>query len=234
MADEERTGRTVSRGAEASLKAVDWWGFPALLKERESKTYRPKVLDDRIRRERTRTEVRLLVDARRLGVRTPIGGFLAGHGVRIIFAEPGIVLATIFVTFPIAARELIPVMQASGRDEEEAAAVLGARGWQTFFRVTLPNVKWGLLYGLVICNARAMGEFGAVSVVSGHVRGLTNTMPLYVEILYNDYQFSAAFAVASLLTSLALITLVAKRLLGGQIKPRNLPEESEPAEREAA
>ena len=168
------------------------------------------------------------------GAQGYIGDWLAVHGLKIIFAAPGIVLATIFVTFPFIARELIPVMEAAGLEEEQAALTLGASGWQTFFRVTLPNVKWGLLYGLVICNARAMGEFGAVSVVSGHVRGLTNTMPLYVEIQYNDYQFSAAFAVASLLTSLALITLVAKRLLGGQIKPRNLPEESEPAEREAA
>ena len=120
-------------------------------------------------------------------------------------------LATIFVTFPFVARELIPVMEATGTDEEEAAITLGATGWQTFFRITLPNVKWGLLYGVIICNARAMGEFGAVSVVSGHIRGLTNTMPLHVEILYNDYNFTAAFAVASLLTSLALVTLVAKR-----------------------
>ncbi len=130
---------------------------------------------------------------------------------------PGIVLATIFVTFPFVARELIPVMEAPGTDEEEAAITLGASGWQTFFRVTLPKIKWGLLYGVIICNARAMGEFGAVSVVSGHIRGLTNTMPLYVEILYNDYQFAASFAVASLLTLLALVTLVAKRLLGGNV-----------------
>ncbi len=121
---------------------------------------------------------------------------------------PGIVLATIFVTFPFVARELIPVMQAAGRDEEEAALVLGASGWQIFRRVTLPNIKWGLLYGVILCNARAMGEFGAVSVVSGHIRGLTNTLPLHVEILYNEYQFQAAFAVASLLALLALVTLV--------------------------
>lgn len=128
-------------------------------------------------------------------------------GIQIIFAVPGIVLATVFVTFPFIARELIPLMQAQGREEEEAAAVLGAGGLQTFWHVTLPNIKWGLLYGVILCNARAMGEFGAVSVVSGHIRGVTNTLPLHVEILYNEYQFSAAFAVASLLAFLALITL---------------------------
>jgi sulfate transport system permease protein len=149
-----------------------------------------------------------------LGVREPVGAWLASHGIRVIFAVPGIVLATMFVTFPFVARELMPVMQALGTEEEEAALVLGASGWQTFWRITLPNVKWGVLYGAILCNARAMGEFGAVSVVSGHIRGLTNTMPLYVEILYNDYQFAAAFAVASLLTLLALVTLVLKRLLG--------------------
>jgi len=154
-----------------------------------------------------------------LGVRAPLGGFLAAHGIKVIFAEPGIVLATIFVTFPLAARELIPIMQAVGSEEEEAAIVLGAGGWQMFFRVTIPNVKWGLLYGLVLCNARAMGEFGAVSVVSGHIRGHTNTMPLYVEILYNDYQFAAAFAVSSLLTLLAIATLVAKRFLERRVVP---------------
>jgi sulfate transport system permease protein len=154
-----------------------------------------------------------------LGVRAPLGGFLAAHGIRVIFAEPGIVLATIFVTFPLAARELIPIMQAVGSEEEEAAIVLGAGGWQMFFRVTIPNVKWGLLYGLVLCNARAMGEFGAVSVVSGHIRGHTNTMPLYVEILYNDYQFAAAFAVSSLLTMLAIATLIAKRFLERRVVP---------------
>ncbi len=126
---------------------------------------------------------------------------------------PGIVLATIFVTFPFVARELIPLMQAQGTDEEEAALVLGAGGWQTFFRITLPNIKWSLLYGVILCTARAMGEFGAVSVVSGHIRGETNTMPLHVEILYNEYNFAAAFAVASLLALLALVTLAAKRLL---------------------
>ncbi|WP_404980423.1 sulfate ABC transporter permease subunit CysW [Caballeronia sp. LZ019] len=135
------------------------------------------------------------------------GPWLASHDVQIIFAVPGIVLATIFVTFPFVARELIPLMQAQGNDEEEAAHVLGASGWQIFRRVTLPNVKWGLLYGVILCNARAMGEFGAVSVVSGHIRGQTDTMPLHVEILYNEYNFSAAFAVASLLALLALVTL---------------------------
>ena len=138
------------------------------------------------------------------------GPWLAAHGVKIIFAVPGIVLATIFVTFPFVARELIPLMQTQGRDEEEAAIVLGASGWQTFWRVTLPNIKWGLLYGVILCNARAMGEFGAVSVVSGHIRGQTNTMPLHVEILYNEYQFAAAFAVASQLAMLALVTLAIK------------------------
>lgn len=139
-----------------------------------------------------------------------IGPWLMAHDIKIIFAVPGIVLATIFVTFPFVARELIPLMQAQGRDEEEAAITLGASGWQTFWRVTLPNIKWGLLYGVILCNARAMGEFGAVSVVSGHIRGETNTMPLHVEILYNEYQFAAAFAVASLLALLALVTLVIK------------------------
>ncbi len=138
------------------------------------------------------------------------GPWLQGHDVKIIFAVPGIVLATIFVTFPFIARELIPLMQAQGKEEEEAAVVLGANGWQTFWYVTLPNIKWGLMYGVILCNARAMGEFGAVSVVSGHIRGLTNTMPLHVEILYNEYQFAAAFAVASLLALLALVTLAVK------------------------
>jgi sulfate transport system permease protein len=138
------------------------------------------------------------------------GPWLDAHNIQIIFAVPGIVLATIFVTFPFVARELIPLMQAQGRNEEEAARVLGASGWQTFFRVTLPNIKWGLLYGVILCNARAMGEFGAVSVVSGHIRGQTNTIPLHVEILYNDYDFTGAFAVASVLTFLALITLGVK------------------------
>jgi sulfate transport system permease protein len=147
------------------------------------------------------------------GLQGFVGPWLAEHDIRIIFAVPGILLATIFVTFPFVARELIPVMQAQGTDEEEAALTLGASGWQTFLRVTLPNVKWGLLYGVILCNARAMGEFGAVSVVSGHVRGLTNTMPLHAEILYNEYQFVAAFAVASLLAVLALVTLAARSFI---------------------
>ena len=138
------------------------------------------------------------------------GPFFAEHDIKILFAVPGIVLATLFVTFPFVARELIPLMQAQGNDEEEAAVVLGADGWTTFRRVTLPNIKWGLLYGVILCNARAMGEFGAVSVVSGHIRGMTNTLPLQVEILYNEYNFVAAFAVASLLALLALVTLVVK------------------------
>jgi sulfate transport system permease protein len=141
------------------------------------------------------------------------GPWLQAHDIKIIFAVPGIVLATIFVTFPFVARELIPLMQAQGEEEEEAAVVLGASGWQTFWRVTLPNIKWGLLYGVILCNARAMGEFGAVSVVSGHIRGATNTMPLQVEILYNEYNFVAAFAVASLLALLALFTLIAKSIV---------------------
>ncbi|HXY40229.1 MAG TPA: sulfate ABC transporter permease subunit CysW [Vicinamibacteria bacterium] len=146
----------------------------------------------------------------RLGL---LGPWLQAHQLKVVFAVPGIVLATVFVTFPFVARELIPVMQAVGREEEEAAVLLGASGWQLFRRVTLPNVKWGLLYGVILCNARAMGEFGAVSVVSGHVRGLTNTLPLHVEVLYNEYQFQAAFAVASLLALLAIVTLAAKSLV---------------------
>lgn len=141
------------------------------------------------------------------------GPWLADHGIKIVFAVPGILLATLFVTFPFVARELIPLMQAQGTDEEQAAQVLGASGWQTFRRVTLPNIKWGLLYGVILCNARAMGEFGAVSVVSGHIRGQTNTMPLHVEILYNEYQSTAAFAVASLLALLAMVTLVVKSVI---------------------
>ncbi len=139
-----------------------------------------------------------------------LGPWLSEHNIKIIFAVPGIVLATVFVTFPFIARELIPLMQAQGTEEEQAATVLGASGWQTFWHVTLPNIKWGLLYGVILCNARAMGEFGAVSVVSGHIRGQTNTMPLHVEVLYNEYQSVAAFAVASLLAVLALVTLVIK------------------------
>jgi sulfate transport system permease protein len=141
------------------------------------------------------------------------GPWLAEHDIKILFAVPGIVIATIFITFPFVARELIPLMQAQGSEEEEAAVVLGASGLQTFFRVTLPNIKWGLLYGVILCNARAMGEFGAVSVVSGHIRGETNTMPLQVEILYNEYNFVAAFAVASLLALLALVTLALKSFI---------------------
>ena len=147
------------------------------------------------------------------GLQGWLGPWLAEHDIKIIFAVPGILLATIFITVPFVARELIPLMQAQGTEEEEAAVVLGASGWQTFFRVTLPNIKWGLLYGAILCNARAMGEFGAVSVVSGHIRGLTNTMPLHVEILYNEYNFAAAFAVASLLALLALVTLALKTLV---------------------
>src|SRR4051794_35674909 len=147
------------------------------------------------------------------GLQGWLGPWLAEHDVKIIFAVPGIVLATIFVTFPFVARELIPLMQAQGSEEEEAAVVLGANGWQIFFHVTLPNVKWGLLYGVILCNARAMGEFGAVSVVSGHIRDSTNTLPLHVEILYNEYNFAAAFAVASLLALLALVTLALKTIV---------------------
>jgi len=142
-----------------------------------------------------------------------LGPWLSNHDIKIIFAVPGIVLATIFVSFPFVAREIIPVMEATGSQEEEAARVLGASGLQTFFRITLPNIKWGLLYGVILCNARAMGEFGAVSVVSGHIRGLTNTLPLHVEILYNEYNFQAAFAVASLLAFLALVTLILKTVV---------------------
>ncbi|WP_310831157.1 sulfate ABC transporter permease subunit CysW [Paenibacillus pedocola] len=141
------------------------------------------------------------------------GSWLSDHDIKIVFALPGIVLATLFVTFPFVARELIPLMEDQGTQEEEAAITLGARGWQIFFRVTLPNIKWGLLYGIILCNARAMGEFGAVSVVSGHIRGETNTLPLHVEILYSEYQFSASFAVASLLLLLALVTMIIKSWL---------------------
>ncbi|TFW30478.1 sulfate ABC transporter permease subunit CysW [Massilia horti] len=141
------------------------------------------------------------------------GPWLLEHDIKILFAVPGIVLATVFITFPFVARELIPLMQQQGSEEEEAALVLGASGWKTFFKVTLPNIKWGLLYGVILCNARAMGEFGAVSVVSGHIRGETNTMPLQVEILYNEYNFTAAFAIASLLALLALVTLAVKTFI---------------------
>ena len=158
------------------------------------------------------------------------GPWLVTRGVKIIFAVPGIVLATLFVTVPFVARELIPLMQAQGAEEEEAALTLGASGWQAFWRVTLPNIKWGLLYGVTLCNARAMGEFGAVSVVSGHIRGLTNTVPLHVEILYNEYRFTAAFAVASLLCLLALLTLVAKSLLARRLAPASVVAEPERGE----
>lgn len=147
------------------------------------------------------------------GLRGWFGPWLSEHNIKIIFAIPGVILATLFVTLPFIARELIPLMQSQGTDEEEAALTLGANGIQTFFRVTLPNIQWGLLYGIILCNARAMGEFGAVSVVSGHLRGVTNTLPLHVEILYNEYKFSAAFAVASLLSLLALLTIIARSIL---------------------
>jgi len=147
------------------------------------------------------------------GLQGWFGPWLQANDLKVVFAVPGIVLATIFVTFPFIARELIPLMQAQGNEEEEAALVLGASGWRTFWKITLPNIKWGLLYGVILCNARAMGEFGAVSVVSGHIRGQTNTMPLHVEILYNEYQFAAAFAVASLLALLALVTLGLKSFI---------------------
>ncbi len=147
------------------------------------------------------------------GAHNMLGSWLIEHDIQIVFAVPGIVLATLFVTFPFVARELIPLMQEQGSEEEEAAILLGASGLQTFWRVTLPNIKWALLYGVLLCNARAMGEFGAVSVVSGHIRGLTNTIPLHVEILYNEYNFAAAFSVASILTVLALVTLVLKTIV---------------------
>ena len=150
------------------------------------------------------------------GLQGWVGSLLIDNDIKVIFAIPGIVLATVFVTFPFVARELIPLMQAQGKDEEEAGLVLGASGWQILWRITLPNVKWGLLYGVILTNARAMGEFGAVSVVSGHIRGMTNTVPLHVEILYNEYNYAAAFAVASLLAILALVTLVLKSLVEWQ------------------
>jgi sulfate transport system permease protein len=156
-----------------------------------------------------------------------IGGWLGAHGVRVIFAWPGIALATAFVTFAYVAREVITVMEATGTEKEEAAIVLGASGWQTFWRVTLPNVRWGLLYGVVLCNARAMGEFGAVSVVSGHIRGATNTLPLQVEQLYDDYRFSAAFAVASMLVFSAVLTLVARTVLGGFVRALRSPRHAD-------
>ncbi len=165
------------------------------------------------------------------GLQGLLGPWMSAHNIHIIFAVPGIVLATVFVTFPFVSRELIPLMQEQGNDEEEAALVLGASGWQIFWKVTLPNIQWGLLYGVILCNARAMGEFGAVSVVSGHIRGLTNTLPLHVEILYNEYNFTASFAVASLLTFLAVITLIAKSLVAAryekqkEVLPMNLESE---------
>jgi sulfate transport system permease protein len=152
------------------------------------------------------------------GLQGWLGPWLQDHDIKIVFAVPGIILATIFVTFPFVARELIPLMEAQGKEEEEAALVLGATGLQTFFRVTLPNIKWGIIYGVILCNARAMGEFGAVSVVSGHIRGMTNTVPLHVEILYNEYNYTAAFAVASLLAFLALITLAIKTVAEWQVR----------------
>jgi sulfate/thiosulfate transport system permease protein len=142
-----------------------------------------------------------------------LGPWLSAHDIKVVFAVPGIILATLFVTFPFVARELIPLMQEIGHEEEEAALSLGASGWQTFFKITLPNIKWGLLYGVLLCNARAMGEFGAVSVVSGHIRGLTNTLPLHVEVSYNEYDFVGAFASASVLASLAVVTLIVKTIL---------------------
>jgi len=152
------------------------------------------------------------------GLQGWLGPWLDAHDIKIVFAVPGIILATIFVTFPFVARELIPLMESQGKEEEEAALVLGATGLQTFFRVTLPNIKWGIIYGVILCNARAMGEFGAVSVVSGHIRGMTNTVPLHVEILYNEYNYTAAFAVASLLAFLALITLAVKTVAEWKVR----------------
>jgi sulfate transport system permease protein len=165
------------------------------------------------------------------GMRGWLGPWLSDHNIQIIFAVPGVVLATLFVTFPFVARELIPLMQEQGSDEELAAVSLGATGWQTFWRVTLPNVKWALLYGVILCNARAMGEFGAVNVVSGKIRGKTSTMPLHVEILYNEYQFAAAFAVASLLALLAIATLAAKSLVEWRVR-REYEQALEPARAE--
>lgn len=162
------------------------------------------------------------------GMQGWMGPWLEAHDIKLIFAVPGIVLATIFVTFPFVARELIPLMQAQGAEEEEAALVLGASGWQTFWHVTLPNIRWGLLYGVILCNARAMGEFGAVSVVSGHIRGMTNTLPLHVEILYNEYNATAAFAVASLLACLALVTLASKTYLEWHLRQDTADLEPQP------
>jgi len=158
-----------------------------------------------------------------------LGPWAEAHGLKLVFSVPGLILATLFVTFPFVARELIPLMQAAGTEEEEAARVLGASGWQLFWRVTVPNIRWGLLYGVILCNARAMGEFGAVSVVSGHIRGKTNTLPLHVEILYNEYNFQAAFAAASLLAFLALVTLVAKTLVEWRSTETRAPRTEDPA-----
>ena len=166
------------------------------------------------------------------GLQGWLGPWLSEHDIKIIFAVPGIVLCTIFVTFPFVARELIPLMQEQGNEEEMAALVLGASGWKTFWRVTIPNVKWALLYGVILCNARAMGEFGAVSVVSGHIRGKTNTMPLHVEVLYNEYNFVAAFAVASLLAMLALVTLALKSLVEWQMNRAQADVETIPPGKE--
>jgi len=157
-----------------------------------------------------------------------LGPWAEAHGLKLVFSVPGLILATLFVTFPFVARELIPLMQAQGTEEEEAARVLGASGWQMFWRVTVPNIRWGLLYGVILCNARAMGEFGAVSVVSGHIRGKTNTLPLHVEILYNEYNFQAAFAAASLLAFLALVTLVAKTLVEWRAAEARAPLTEDP------
>ncbi|MBV8660200.1 MAG: sulfate ABC transporter permease subunit CysW [Burkholderiales bacterium] len=159
-----------------------------------------------------------------------LGPWLQAHDIKLIFAVPGIVLATVFVTFPFVARELIPLMEAQGSEEEQAAMVLGASGWQSFWQITLPNIKWGLLYGVILCNARAMGEFGAVSVVSGHVRGQTNTIPLHVEILYNEYNFVAAFACASILALLALVTLIAKSWVEWQAQRQQAAERARVSE----
>ncbi|MDR2754123.1 MAG: sulfate ABC transporter permease subunit CysW [Planctomycetaceae bacterium] len=160
------------------------------------------------------------------GRQTTLGGWLIDHDIKIIFAVPGIVLATIFVTFPFVARELIPLMQEQGTSEEEAAVSLGANGWDVFWKITLPNIKWGLLYGIILCNARAMGEFGAVSVVSGHIRGETNTMPLYIETLHAGYESVAAFSVATLLAALALVTLIAKTIVEWKVKRERMTDDS--------
>jgi sulfate transport system permease protein len=160
------------------------------------------------------------------GRQTTLGGWLIDHDIKIIFAVPGIVLATVFVTFPFVARELIPLMQEQGTSEEEAAVSLGANGWDVFWKITLPNIKWGLLYGVILCNARAMGEFGAVSVVSGHIRGETNTVPLYIETLHNGYDAVGAFSIATLLAALALVTLIAKTIVEWKVKRERMIDNS--------